>query len=97
MRSSSRAIVLFFALAAEQAVAQSGAGGFNVGDTVQINTAFGWVEARIVQVNGIAHRVRLTCPRPLLGQVPQSYCEIQKSPHLAHQRANALAVNSVGA
>jgi hypothetical protein len=32
--------------------AQTGAGGFKVGDTVQINTAFGWVNAKIVRVDG---------------------------------------------
>src|SRR5215467_3303930 len=34
------------------APSQAGAGGFKVGDTVQINTAFGWVNAKIVRVNG---------------------------------------------
>ena len=32
--------------------AQAGAGGFKVGDTVQISTAFGWVDAKVVRVNG---------------------------------------------
>ena len=31
---------------------QTGAGGFKVGDTVQINTAFGWMNATILRVNG---------------------------------------------
>src|SRR5579863_610491 len=29
-----------------------GVGGFKVGDTVQINTAFGWMNAKVLQVNG---------------------------------------------
>ncbi|HUA17907.1 MAG TPA: hypothetical protein VMU80_23955 [Bryobacteraceae bacterium] len=29
-----------------------GVGGFKVGDTVQINTAFGWMNAKVMQVNG---------------------------------------------
>ena len=34
------------------ASAQTGAGGFKVGDTVQINTAFGWMNAKVLRVNG---------------------------------------------
>jgi hypothetical protein len=35
-----------------QAASQAGLGGFKVGDTVQINTAFGWMNAKVMQVNG---------------------------------------------
>jgi hypothetical protein len=34
------------------ATARAGVGGFKVGDTVQINTAFGWANAKVLQVNG---------------------------------------------
>ena len=37
---------------AAPAGAQTGAGGFKVGDTVQINTAFGWMNAKVLRVNG---------------------------------------------
>jgi len=37
--------------------AQAGVGGFKVGDTVQINTAFGWVDAKILRVNGNSYYV----------------------------------------
>jgi hypothetical protein len=44
------------AAAASQAPIQGGngpgLGGFKVGDTVQINTAFGWMNAKVMQVNG---------------------------------------------
>ena len=39
------------------AAAQAGVGGFKVGDTVQINTAFGWANAKILQVNGANYYV----------------------------------------
>ena len=34
-----------------------GVGGFKVGDTVQINTAFGWMNAKVMQVNGTNYLV----------------------------------------
>lgn len=34
------------------ATGQAGVGGFKVGDTVQISTAFGWMNAKVLQVNG---------------------------------------------
>jgi hypothetical protein len=34
-----------------------GVGGFKVGDTVQINTAFGWANAKVLQVNGANYYV----------------------------------------
>ena len=40
------------------AAAQTGVGGFKVGDTVQINTAFGWMNAQVVAINGNSYRVR---------------------------------------
>jgi hypothetical protein len=40
------------AAAPAQAASQAGLGGFKVGDTVQINTAFGWMNAKVMQVNG---------------------------------------------
>src|SRR5437016_10919064 len=36
---------------------QTDANGFKVGDTVQINTAFGWVDARVLSINGNNYRV----------------------------------------
>jgi len=38
--------------AAPGAAQQVGVGGFKVGDTVQINTAFGWANAKVLKVNG---------------------------------------------
>ncbi len=35
----------------------AGVGGFKVGDTVQINTAFGWMNAKVLQVNGANYYV----------------------------------------
>src|SRR5580704_872845 len=35
----------------------TGVGGFKVGDIVQINTAFGWVNAKVMQVNGASYFV----------------------------------------
>ena len=37
---------------AAPAGAQTGAGGFKVGDTVQVNTAFGWMNAKVLRVDG---------------------------------------------
>jgi hypothetical protein len=34
-----------------------GVGGFKVGDTVQINTAFGWMNAKVMQVNDASYLV----------------------------------------
>jgi hypothetical protein len=42
---------------AAPATAQAGVGGFKVGDTVQINTAFGWANAKVLQVNGANYYV----------------------------------------
>src|SRR5260370_1160984 len=36
---------------------QADVNGFKVGDTVQINTAFGWMDAKILAVNGNNYRV----------------------------------------
>jgi len=43
--------------AAPGAAQQVGVGGFKVGDTVQINTAFGWANAKVLQVNGANYYV----------------------------------------
>jgi hypothetical protein len=40
------------AAAAPVAQQQAGTGGFKVGETVQINTAFGWMDAQVLRVNG---------------------------------------------
>jgi hypothetical protein len=42
---------------AAPATAQAGVGGFKIGDTVQINTAFGWANAKVLQVNGANYYV----------------------------------------
>ena len=39
------------------ATTAAGVGGFKVGDTVQINTAFGWANAKVLQVNGANYYV----------------------------------------
>jgi hypothetical protein len=43
--------------AAPAAANATGVGGFKVGDTVQINTAFGWANAKVLQVNGANYYV----------------------------------------
>jgi len=43
--------------AAPAAANGTGVGGFKVGDTVQINTAFGWANAKVLQVNGANYYV----------------------------------------
>jgi hypothetical protein len=48
------------AAAPTAATAQTGVGGFKVGDTVKINTAFGWMEAKVLQVNGASYYVHAT-------------------------------------
>lgn len=40
-----------------RAASQPDANGFKVGDTVQINTAFGWINANILAINGNNYRV----------------------------------------
>src|SRR5262245_52202321 len=42
---------------APAASAQAGVGGFKVGDTVQVNTAFGWVDAKVLRINGANYYV----------------------------------------
>jgi hypothetical protein len=41
----------------KQAAPQTGAGGFKVGDTVQVNTGFGWIEGKILTVRGNSYYV----------------------------------------
>lgn len=38
---------------------QAGIGGFKVGDSVQVDTAFGWVDAKVVRFNGATYYVRV--------------------------------------
>ncbi|HSR08711.1 MAG TPA: hypothetical protein VLM42_16295 [Bryobacteraceae bacterium] len=42
---------------AARAASQGDPNGFKIGDTVQINTAFGWIEGRILAINGNDYRV----------------------------------------
>ena len=37
--------------------AGAGIGGFKIGDTVKINTAFGWIDAKVLKVNGNSYYV----------------------------------------
>ena len=39
------------------AAAATGVGGFKVGDTVKINTAFGWMDAKVLRINGNSYYV----------------------------------------
>src|SRR5215471_16359793 len=45
------------ATASAPAPAQGGTGGFKEGDTVQISTAFGWTNAKVLKVNGDSYYV----------------------------------------
>jgi len=47
------------AVAQARGTAQADANGFTVGDTVQVDTAFGWVDGQIVFANGNEYRVRV--------------------------------------
>jgi hypothetical protein len=40
-------------------VSQSGVGGFKVGDTVQVNTAFGWANGKVVRIDGSNYYVHV--------------------------------------
>jgi len=65
-RCSIAVMLVLFAIARPVAAAQSrGAApadvnGFKVGDTVQVDTAFGWVDGQIVAAAGNDYRVRVT-------------------------------------
>ena len=50
-------LVVGSALAQTPAAAQADINGFKIGDTVKINTAFGWMDARILARNGNSYRV----------------------------------------
>jgi hypothetical protein len=39
--------------------AQSGPGGFKVGDTVQVNTLFGWANGKVLQIDGNNYKVHV--------------------------------------
>jgi len=43
----------------KQGPAAAGAGGFKVGDTVQVNTGFGWVEGQVLQMRGSSYYVHV--------------------------------------
>ena len=70
------------------ASAQTGAGGFKVGDTVQINTAFGWMDAKILRVNGNQYFVHSQSGADVWKPYPTELRRI--GPINAEDRANGL-------
>ena len=68
--------------------AQTGIGGFKVGDTVKINTAFGWMEAKVLQVNGASYYVHATSGADVWKPYPSEVRRI--GPLNAEDRAHGL-------
>jgi hypothetical protein len=67
---------------------QTGVGGFKVGDTVKINTAFGWMEAKVMQVNGASYYVHATSGADVWKPYPSEVRRI--GPLNAEDRAHGL-------
>ena len=67
---------------------QTGAGGFKVGDTVRVNTGFGWIEAKVLQVRGNNYYVHV----PTGADVWKSYpTEVHRvGPPNAEDHANGI-------
>src|SRR5262245_48839304 len=69
--------------------AQTGIGGFKVGDTVQIDTAFGWMDAKVVRVNGgNSYLVHAQAGADVVKSYPTELRRI--GPITAEDRANGL-------
>jgi hypothetical protein len=68
--------------------ALTGIGGFKVGDTVKINTAFGWMEAKVLQVNGASYFVHATSGADVWKPYPSELRRI--GPLNAEDRAHGL-------
>jgi hypothetical protein len=66
----------------------AGVGGFKVGDTVQINTAFGWMNAKVLQVNGASYYVHADSGADVWKPYPSEVRRI--GPLNAEDRAHGL-------
>src|ERR1700676_189246 len=73
---------------AAPASAQTGAGGFKVGDSVQVNTAFVWMDAKILRVNGNQYLVHAQSGADVWKPYPTELRRI--GPINAEDRANGL-------
>jgi hypothetical protein len=72
---------------AQAPTAQAGVGGFKVGDTVQVDTAFGWADAKVVRFNGPNYYVRVQGIE-VMKTYPKELRRI--GPTTAEDRANGL-------
>ena len=70
------------------AASAAGVGGFKVGDTVQINTAFGWANAKILRVNGANYFVHAQTGADVWKTYPAELKRI--GPLTAEDHANGL-------
>ena len=70
------------------ATGQAGVGGFKVGDTVKIDTAFGWMDAKVLQVNGNRYYVHAQAGADVWKPYPTELRRI--GPNNAEDRANGL-------
>lgn len=66
----------------------AGVGGFKVGDTVKIDTAFGWMDAKVLQVNGNRYYVHAQSGADVWKPYPMELRRI--GPINAEDRANGL-------
>ena len=67
---------------------QAGIGGFKVGDTVKIDTAFGWMDAKVLQVNGNRYYVHAQSGADVWKPYPTELRRI--GPLNAEDRVNGL-------
>jgi hypothetical protein len=70
------------------AAAQAGVGGFKVGDTVQIDTAFGWADAKVLKINGNSYFVHAQTGADVWKTYPNELRRI--GPINAEDRAHGL-------
>ena len=72
----------------KSAAPQAGAGGFKVGDTVQVNTGFGWIEGKILTVRGNSYYVHTSAGADVWKDYPAEVRRIG-TPN-AEDRANGV-------
>ncbi|MGH8223588.1 MAG: hypothetical protein ACREQZ_11500, partial [Woeseiaceae bacterium] len=70
------------------ATPQIGPAGIKVGDTVMINTAFGWVNAHVLSINGNLYRARAQTGAEVVKAYPTELRRI--GPLTAYDRANGI-------
>jgi hypothetical protein len=81
-------IVTIAVLSAQTPAAQAGRGGFKVGDTVKIDTAFGWMDAKVLRINGNNYYVHAQSGADVWKPYPTELRRI--GPINAEDRANGL-------